>query len=101
MPNIPETVIAMLATSSLGAIWSSCSPDFGFNGVLDRFSLIKPKILFTSDGYFYKGKEIDLSSKVKEITNQLKTINYTMIITTNHHINTTRHKKRRFRNRFY
>ena len=76
IPNIPEAIIGMLATSSLGAIWSSCSPDFGINGVLDRFSQIKPKVLFAADGYFYKGKEIDLSSKVKEITKKLKTINY-------------------------
>jgi len=76
MPNIPETIIGMLATSSLGAIWSSCSPDFGINGVLDRFSQIEPKILFTADGYFYKGKKIDLSLKIKEIKKQLKTINH-------------------------
>ena len=76
IPNIPEAIIGMLAASSLGAIWSSCSPDFGINGVLDRFSQIKPKVLFTADGYFYKGKEIDLSSKVKEITKKLTTINH-------------------------
>ena len=67
MPNIPDTIIGMLATTSLGAIWSSCSPDFGINGVLDRFSQIEPKVLFVTDGYFYKGKEIDLSLKIKEI----------------------------------
>jgi len=58
MPNIPETVIAMLASSSIGAVWSSCSPDFGTSGVLDRFSQINPKVLFVSDGYFYKGKKL-------------------------------------------
>jgi len=52
MPNVPEAIIAMLATTSIGAIWSSCSPDFGINGVLDRFGQIKPKVLFTADGYW-------------------------------------------------
>ena len=51
MPNLPETVIAMLATTSLGAIWSSCSPDFGLNGILDRFQQVEPKVLFVVDGY--------------------------------------------------
>ena len=59
LPNLPETTIAMLATASLGAIWSSCSPDFGVHGVLDRFGQIAPKVLFTADGYFYAGKKID------------------------------------------
>ena len=76
MPNIPEAIIGMLASASLGAIWSSCSPDFGINGVLDRFSQIKPKILFTADGYFYKGKRIDLSLKIKQITKELKSVDY-------------------------
>ena len=56
LPNFIETVEAFLATSSLGAIWSSCSPDFGINGVVERFSQIKPKILFVADKYFYNGK---------------------------------------------
>ena len=76
MPNIPETIIGMLATSSLGAIWSSCSPDFGINGVLDRFTQIEPKVLFVADGYFYKGKKINLSSKITKITKKLKTVNH-------------------------
>ncbi len=59
LPNLPETTIAMLATASLGAIWSSCSPDFGAHGVLDRFGQIAPKVLFTADGYFYAGKTFD------------------------------------------
>ena len=59
MPNMPETVIAMLAATSMGATWSSCSPDFGIKGVLDRFGQIKPKVLFTADGYFFKGKRLD------------------------------------------
>ena len=56
MPNMPETVAAMLATNSLGAIWSSCSPDFGEQGVMDRFGQIEPKLFITSDGYWYNGK---------------------------------------------
>ena len=55
LPNIPEAVVAMLATASLGAVWSSCSPDFGVNGVLDRFGQIAPKVLVTADGYHYAG----------------------------------------------
>lgn len=58
MPNVPQTTVAMLAATSMGAIFSSCSPDFGISGVLDRFGQIKPKVLFAADGYFYKGKTI-------------------------------------------
>ncbi len=64
LPNLPETVIAMLAAASLGAIWSSCSPDFGVQGVLDRFGQIEPKVLFTADGYFYGGKTLDSLERV-------------------------------------
>ena len=63
MPNIPETVIAMLAATSLGATWSSCSPDFGIDGVVDRFGQIAPKVLFTADGYGYGGKRFDCLAK--------------------------------------
>ena len=59
LANVPEAVVAMLASASVGAIWSSCSPDFGVRGVLDRFGQIEPKVLFTADGYFYNGKRID------------------------------------------
>ncbi len=59
MPNMPEAVIAMLAAASSGAIWSSCSPDFGTQGVVDRFSQIEPKILFAADGYLYEGRRFD------------------------------------------
>ncbi len=67
MPNTAETIIAMLATTSLGGIWSSCSPDFGTQGVLDRFLQVKPDILFTVDGYFYNKKAIDIREKVSKI----------------------------------
>jgi len=71
MPNMPETIIAMLAATSLGAIWSSCSPDFGIKGVLDRFQRIKPKVLFTANGYAYGGKQFDSLEKVAGIFDQL------------------------------
>lgn len=71
MPNMPETVIMMLAASALGAVWSSVSPDFGINGVLDRFSQISPKVIIAADGYFYKGKAIDTQEKLKKIIEKL------------------------------
>ncbi len=80
LPNRIETVIAMLATTSLGGTWSSCSPDFGFNGVIDRFSQIEPKILLTSDGYFYGGKNIDSLQTAKKIKNSASSIETIIII---------------------
>ena len=74
LPNIPETVVAMLATSSIGAIWTACSPDFGLNGIFDRFNQSKPKVLFVTDGYYYKGKKVDLSNKINKINSDLKSI---------------------------
>ena len=67
LPNLPEAVAAMLATASLGAVWSSCSPDFGVQGVLDRFGQIEPKVLFCADRYLYSGKEFDLREKNSQI----------------------------------
>ena len=80
MPNIPETIIAMLATSSIGAIWSSSSPDFGIKGVLDRFIQIEPTILFAADGYYYNGKKYDLTKKINEIADQLPSLRKVVII---------------------
>ena len=80
IPNIPEAVIAMLATSAIGAIWSSASPDFGVKGVLDRFKQIEPKIIFASDGYFYNGKEFDSLEKLNSILKELPSIKKTIII---------------------
>jgi len=74
MPNLPETVIAMLATASIGAVWSSCSPDFGIAGVFDRFGQIQPKVLFAADGYFYGGKTIQSLPTVKEIVARIPSI---------------------------
>ena len=80
LPNMPEAVIAMLATASLGAIWSSCSPDFGVQGVLDRFGQITPKVLFTADGYWYNGKSIDVLDKVREMAAKLPSVRRVIVI---------------------
>lgn len=74
MPNAAETVIAMLATASLGAIWSSCSPDFGLNAILDRFSQIKPKVIFICDGQLYGGKSFSCLDKITTIIEQLPSL---------------------------
>ena len=75
MPNCIETVETFLATASLGGIWSSCSPDFGVNGVIERFSQIKPKALFVVDKYFYNGKEINVLERVSKILKKLNLLN--------------------------
>jgi acetoacetyl-CoA synthetase len=80
MPNMPQTIIAMLAAVSLGAIWSSSSPDFGIKGVLDRFSQIEPKILFTADGYFYNGKSFDSLARAGAILRQLPMVKKVVVI---------------------
>jgi acetoacetyl-CoA synthetase len=80
MPNIPEAVIAALATASLGAMWSSCSPDFGVKGVLDRFGQIEPKVLFCADGYRYAGKEIDCLPRVRAIAAQIPSIKRVVVV---------------------
>ena len=80
IPNLPEAIIAMLAASSLGAIWSSSSPDFGIKGVLDRFSQIKPKIIFAADGYFYGGKRFDSLEKLRNILVELPSVEKVVII---------------------
>ena len=71
LPNTIEAVLAMLAATSLGAVWSSCSPDFGAEGALDRFGQIEPKVLFACDGYFYNGKRIDVRQKVETVVSQV------------------------------
>ncbi|MCB1557312.1 MAG: acetoacetate--CoA ligase [Alphaproteobacteria bacterium] len=80
MPNLPETLIAALAASSLGAIWSSASPDFGVQGVVDRFGQIEPKILISVDGYFYNGKTVDVLSKIKEALPRIPSIEKIVIV---------------------
>jgi acetoacetyl-CoA synthetase len=80
MPNIPETMIAVLAVASLGAIWSSCSPDFGSRSVLDRFQQIEPKILLAVDGYHYNGKAFDRRAVVAELQESLPTVEQTILV---------------------
>ena len=80
LPNLPDTIIFMLAATSLGALWSSCSPDFGTQGVLDRFGQIKPKILIGVDGYFYNGKQIDTTQKLGEIASSLGSLKKVVVV---------------------
>jgi len=80
MPNMPETVFAMLAATSIGAIFSSCSPDFGIKGVFDRFGQIKPKVLFTADGYYFKGKAIDSLERISDIMLKIPSIQKLIVL---------------------
>jgi len=80
MPNVPETIVCMLAATSLGAIWSSCSPDFGLQGVLDRFGQIEAKVLITTDGYFYGGKTLNSLAKLNKILPELNTIEQLVVV---------------------
>ncbi len=80
MPNMIETVVAMLAATSLGAIWSSCSPDFGVKGIMDRFGQITPKVLFAADGYLFKGKQIDSLETVSKIVQDISSIEKVVVV---------------------
>ena len=80
IPNMPQAIVAMLAATSLGAVWSSCSPDFGIKGVLDRFGQIKPKILFTANGYWFKGKAMDCLERISGILKELPSIEHVVVI---------------------
>jgi acetoacetyl-CoA synthetase len=80
LPNLPETVVAMLATTSLGAVWTSCSPDFGINGVLDRFGQVRPKVLFTADGYFYGGKTLDSLGPIAGVLDRIPSIQRLIVV---------------------
>jgi len=80
MPNMPQSIIAMLAAASRGAIWSSCSPDFGIKGVLDRFGQIKPKILFTANGYSFKGTSVDSLERIADILKELPSIEKIVVV---------------------
>ena len=80
VPNLPEAAIAMLATATIGAIWSSCSPDFGVRGVLDRFGQIAPRVLFTADGYFYAGKQLDSLESMSEVLAKLPSVERVVVI---------------------
>jgi acetoacetyl-CoA synthetase len=74
LPNMPEAIVSVLAVASIGAVWSSCSPDFGAQGVLDRFGQIEPKVLIAVDGYYYGGKTIDIADKLADIVSRLPTV---------------------------
>jgi acetoacetyl-CoA synthetase len=80
LPNVPEATAALLATASLGAVWSSCSPDFGVQGVLDRFGQIEPKILFCADGYLYGGKEFDAQEKTSRVLEKLPSVEECVVV---------------------
>lgn len=84
MPNVPEAVIAMLAATSIGAAWSSCSPDFGVKGVLDRFGQIAPKVLLVADGYWYAGKAMDCLSRVRDVVHALPSLVQVWVVPTLH-----------------
>ena len=80
LPNLPEAVVAMLASASIGAVWSSCSPDFGVTGVLDRFGQISPKVLVVADGYRYAGRNIDSLDRVSEFTRALPSVERVVVV---------------------
>ena len=81
MPNMIETVVAMLAATSIGAIWSSCSPDFGIKGVLDRFGQIEPKIIFTANGYIYNSKRFDSLERISGILEHITSVQKVVVVT--------------------
>jgi acetoacetyl-CoA synthetase len=80
LPNVPEAIVAMLAAASIGATWTSCSPDFGMQGVLDRFGQVKPKVLFTADGYRYAGKVLDSRGPVAGVLEALPSIERVVLV---------------------
>ncbi|MDP3286512.1 MAG: AMP-binding protein, partial [Desulfobacterales bacterium] len=80
MPNMPQSIIAMLAATSIGGVWSSCSPDFGIKGVLDRFGQIKPKVIFTANGYSFKGKRLDCLERMSDILKELPSIEKVVVV---------------------
>ncbi|MBU1711578.1 MAG: acetoacetate--CoA ligase [Proteobacteria bacterium] len=80
MPNMPQSIIAMLAATSIGGVWSSCSPDFGIKGVLDRFGQIRPKVIFTANGYSFKGKRLDSLERISDILKQLPSIEKVVVV---------------------
>jgi acetoacetyl-CoA synthetase len=80
LPNMPESIVSMLGAASLGAVWSSCSPDFGVQGVLDRFGQIAPKVLVACDGYYYNGKAVDIFDKLVEIVAQLPSVHDVIVV---------------------
>src|SRR5207344_409255 len=80
VPNLPEAIVAALGAAAVGAVWSSCSPDFGAQGVLDRFGQIEPKILVAADGYSYAGKQHDCTTRIAEVVRALPSVQRTVLI---------------------
>ena len=80
MPNMPETIIFMLAATSIGAVWSSCSPDFGIKGVVDRFGQIRPKVIVAADGYFFKGNSLSCLAPLSSIMEQIPSIEALVVV---------------------
>ena len=80
LPNAPETVVALLATASIGAVWSSCAPEFGVPTVVDRFAQIEPKVLLATDGYSYGGKHFDRRERVREIAAAIPSLEHTVMV---------------------
>jgi acetoacetyl-CoA synthetase len=80
MPNMPESIVGVLGTAAIGAVWSSCSPDFGAQGVLDRFGQIEPKVLIACDGYYYNGRAIDISDKLAEVVSKLPSVRLVVVV---------------------
>jgi acetoacetyl-CoA synthetase len=80
LPNVPEAVVAMLATASLGGVWTSCSPDFGLQGVLDRFGQVAPRVLFTADGYHYGGKTLDSIEPMRAVLERLPSVECVVVV---------------------
>jgi acetoacetyl-CoA synthetase len=80
LPNMPESIVSVLGAAAIGAMWSSCSPDFGVQGVLDRFGQIEPKVLVVCDGYYYNGKVIDIADKLAQIVAQLPSVNQVIVV---------------------
>jgi acetoacetyl-CoA synthetase len=80
MPNVPETVVAFLACASIGAVWSSCAPEFGTPTVVDRFKQIEPKVLIATEGYRYGGKDFDRRERVAEIVAAIPSIEHTVMV---------------------
>ncbi|MCB0354233.1 MAG: acetoacetate--CoA ligase [Bdellovibrionales bacterium] len=79
LPNLPESIVAMLAATSLGAVWTSCSPDFGVPGLLDRLSQVEPKVLFCCDGYYYKGNPLPILEKIEELVKQIPSVRHVVV----------------------
>ena len=80
MPNLPETIVAALGAASVGAVWSSCSPDFGVQGVLDRFGQIEPRVLVAADGYFYAGKRHSVMARIEEVARALPSVEHAVLV---------------------